>query len=162
MSAMTGAVLIDNHLINDPVLRAYGADGVAPLPDWIWELTDQIAAVTKVAVRRAPATVSHIFTNYISRDEGTRLQPMRELAAERGAQYLPVWLTCPPAELARRVDLPDRHRERVKMRDPAALLKLVAEKGLADPPPDALVLDTSTVSAQEAAHRIVDWSQRVR
>ncbi|MEQ4204019.1 hypothetical protein [Actinopolymorpha sp. B9G3] len=39
LSAMTGAALIDNHLINDPIFLAYGADGRTPLPEWIWDLT---------------------------------------------------------------------------------------------------------------------------
>lgn len=160
LSALTGAALIDNHLINDPVLRAYGADGITPLPEWIWELANQIAEITRIAVVRAPTTVSHIFTNYISNAEsGLRpLQRLRDIAAERGAQYIPVWLTCPPDELARRVNLPDRHSARIKLRDPEAVVGLVNEKGVADPPPEALILDTSTMSAQEAAERIAAWT----
>lgn len=163
LSARTGAALIDNHLINDPIFRAYGLDGVTPIPGWLWTLVEQVAEATKTAVRRAPASVSHILTNYINKAEAEDpqlLQEFRDLAADRGAQYIPVWLTCPAAELARRVDLPDRHAARVKLRDPETVVRLVNEKGLADPPPDALVLDTSTMSAQEAAERIAAWTRR--
>ncbi|MEQ7129486.1 peptidoglycan DD-metalloendopeptidase family protein [Actinopolymorpha sp. B11F2] len=68
LSAMTGAALIDNHLINDPIFLAYGADGRTPLPEWIWDLVAQVREATMTAVSRATKTTSHIFTNYLSDD----------------------------------------------------------------------------------------------
>lgn len=157
LSAMTGAALIDNHLINDPIFLAYGADGFAPLPGWVWDLVAQVRKATLAAVERGVPTTSHIFTNYLSDDpsEEQPLDQLRGIAETRGAAFVPVWLTCPTGELKRRIDLPDR-RERQKMRDPDELEEIARTKGTLPPPPDALVLDTSTLAPRESAQRIVD------
>lgn len=159
LAALTGAALIDNHLINDPVLTAYGADGRTPLPDWVWELVQQIREATLTAISRAAPTVSHILTNHLGADPSDErfLRRIRGLAEQRRARFLPVWLDCPADELARRVVLPDR-LERQKMRDPDDLRRLLRENGVQPAPEDALVLDTSTISATDAARRIMDWS----
>src|SRR5690625_4329069 len=68
LSALTGAALIDNHLINDPIFRAYGVDGRSALPGWVWELATQVREATMTAVSGATANTSHIFTNYLGSD----------------------------------------------------------------------------------------------
>ncbi len=153
---MTGAALIDNHLINDPIFTAYGADGRTPLPGRIWDQVAQVREATMAAVLRAAPTASHIFTNYLSDDpsEAHFLHQLRAVAEERQARFLPVWLTCPEEELVRRVALPAR-AERLKMRDPDGLRELLRTKGVLPAPADALVLDTFTMSPHEAAKRIV-------
>lgn len=34
---LTGAKLIDNHLINNPIFKTVDADGIKPLPPGIWD-----------------------------------------------------------------------------------------------------------------------------
>lgn len=157
LSTLTGAALVDNHLINDPIFRPYGADGITPLPGWLWDLVQQVRDATLTAARQAMPHVSHIFTNYLAdkASEAEAVTELRDLAAHRSAQFLPVWLTCPPDELLRRVTLPDRERWH-KMRDPEALQRLIEDKGMLAPPADALVLDTSTLGPDEAARKIND------
>jgi hypothetical protein len=154
---MTGAALIDNHLINDPIFTAYGADGYSPLPGWIWGLVGRVHEATMEAARRAGPTTSHIFTNYLSNrpSEGQFVQELRAMAAERRAQFVPVWLTCPEEELIRRVGLPGRQAPQ-KMRDPDGLWQLLHAEGVLPAPPDALVLDTSTMSPRVAAQHITN------
>jgi hypothetical protein len=77
------------------------------------------------------------------------------MAAERRAQFVPVWLTCPEEELVRRVALP-RRQVRQKLRDPDGLRQLLHTQGSLPAPPDALVLDTSTMSPHEAAKHIIN------
>lgn len=155
LSALTGAMLVDNHRMNDPIFTAYGADGVTPLPDWIWELTRRVYDATLEAATRAPAAVSHIFTNHLgdNRREARYVARLRAIAEARDALFLPVWLTCPEDELLRRVSLPSRAEPR-KLRDPDRLRELVRREGVLPAPPDALVLDTSTMPPEEAARRI--------
>ena len=38
LCAETAAILVDNHLINNPILSVIGADGVTPLPAQTWDL----------------------------------------------------------------------------------------------------------------------------
>src|SRR5690625_608427 len=158
LSALTGAALIDNHLINDPIFRAYGADGRSALPEWIWDLAAQVREATMAAVSGATANTSHIFTNYLGSDpsEGQFLQRLRAIAKERGARFVPVWLTCTDEELIRRVGTPER-AQRQKLRDPDSLRHLLQTMGVFPAPPDALVLDTSTIPADAAAKQIVAW-----
>lgn len=157
LSDLTGAALIDNHLINDPIFKAYGADGVTPLPKWVGDFVHQVRDATMATAARAVPTLSHIFTNYLSGDpaEGRYVTQMRELATRRGAQFVPVWLTCPEDELLRRVVLPNR-AVRQKMQDPEGLKRLLHTDGVLPAPSDALVLDTSTMEPDESAERIRD------
>lgn len=154
---MTGAALVDNHLISGPIFTAYGVDGYAPLPEWIWDLVGRVREATLEAATRAKPSTSHIFTNYLSNrpSEGQAVQELRAMAAERQVRFVPVWLTCPEEELVRRVGLAER-RERRKMLDPDGLRRLLHTKGVFPAPPDALVLDTSTMSPREAAEQIIN------
>ena len=94
---MTGAALVDNHLIGGPIFTAYGVDGYAPLPEWIWDLVGRVREATLEAATRAKPSTSHIFTNYLSNrpSEGQAVQELRAMAAERQVRFVPVWLTCP-------------------------------------------------------------------
>lgn len=155
LSRLTGAALIDNHLINDPIFRAYGADGSSPLPDWVWGLALQVRIATMTALAHARPQVSHVVTNYLSnkRSEQQYIDELREIAARRSARFVPVWLTCTESELLRRVSLPSR-RVHHKLTDPAALRDLLDTKGVFSPPSDALVLDTTSIEPDDAAREI--------
>ncbi|PTA69041.1 hypothetical protein [Deinococcus arcticus] len=61
LSARTGAALLDNHLFNDPIFRAYGADGVSPLPDELFELAEVVRQAGLAALRLAPRHLSYGF-----------------------------------------------------------------------------------------------------
>lgn len=153
----TGAALIDNHLINDPVFTAIGANGFGALPARAFGLAKEVQAIVHEAVLAAPAGVSHIFTKFWVDEPGDAAQEsqMRALADRRGVPFLPVWLRCEENELRRRVGLHDR-AARNKLRDPAVLAQLLAEP-LLPAPADALELDTTSATAWESADRIVEW-----
>lgn len=152
LAALTGAVLLDNHLFRDAIYRPYGADGLRPIPPRIQALGTQVQLLGLEAATLAPPDVSHIFTSYLSTLDSGRdaLTLMRDTAAARGAAYLPVWLACDPDELGRRVILPER-QARAKLRDPDALRDLLRERGVLPPPPDAMVVDTTRLSPADAA-----------
>ncbi|CAM3542990.1 hypothetical protein [Deinococcus frigens] len=159
LSALTGAVLLDNHLFNDAVFRPYGADGLRPIPEEIHALAAQVRKLGLEAARLAPRDVSQIFTSYLTnRPSGpAALQLVRDLAAARGAQYLPVWLACPLDELERRLPLPERLK-RAKLRDPAILRAALETSGLLAAPPDAIGIDTSALAPADAARLIAEHS----
>ena len=89
--------------------------------------------------------------------EGAFVERFRALAQSRGAHFIPVWLDCDPAELARRMDRPER-RERLKLRDPAALHRLLDEVGQQPVPAGALRLNTAELSPADAACLIASHS----
>lgn len=107
------------------------------------------------AAAHAPARVSHIFTMYLGagEKEAAFLPRFEALARQRGAEFVPVWLTAPEGELLRRADSPER-REKLKLRDAVRLQRLLGEAGTLPPLPDVLVVDTSELSPTEAAARI--------
>ena len=147
LSRLTGAVLLDNHLFNDAVFKPYGADGLRPIPDEIHALAARVREAGLAAARLAPPDVHQIFTSYLTnRPSGpAALQMVRDVAAVRGATYVPVWLECDVDELARRVSLPAR-LERAKIRDPQKLRETLASSGVLAPPRDAVRIVTAALS----------------
>jgi hypothetical protein len=64
IAAMTGAVVVDNQLINHPVLTLLDWDGVSMLPPEIWRPIGQIReAVLAVLEDVAPRSISYVLTN---------------------------------------------------------------------------------------------------
>lgn len=153
----TGAALVDNHLINDPVFTALGVNGMGSLHPQAIPMAVRVREIVFEAVLAAPPGVSHIFTNWLvdTPEDAAAIDDMRELARSRGAQFRPVWLACGPAEIRHRLALPDR-AVRNKLRDPSRVDEIVAQ-GIAPAPDDALRLDTTDLDAPEAADRIVRW-----
>lgn len=109
LSRLSGAALMDNHLINDPIFTAFGADGQRPLPPAVWALVRQVREAVLNAVEQAPPHLSHIFTNDLADQPGEELtlNRLRALASKRGSTFIPVWLECPLPELERRMPCPD-------------------------------------------------------
>lgn len=102
LAALAGAVLIDNHLVNDPVFVALGGNSFRQQwPRHFPELVEQIYATVMEAARLAPAGVSHIFTNYLADDPGElrAITRLRDLAGERGVPFVLVNLSCPTTRL---------------------------------------------------------------
>ena len=154
LSRQTGAMLMDNHIINDPVFAAFGADG-GVLPPEIWTFTRRVREVVLAAVVAAPAELSHIFTNYLADlpGEAEAIDRFAALARQRGAGFVPVYLTCPAEELLRRMPLPER-RARLKLNDPAALQAVLDKNGVLPVPEGMLSLDTSQLTPEQAAQAI--------
>lgn len=153
----TGAALVDNHLINDPVFTALGVNGMGSLHPQALPMAGRVRRIVHEAVLAAPPETSHIFTTWLvdTPEDAAAFEVVRKLAAERGATFHAVWLSCAPAEMGRRLTLPDR-AVRNKLRDPSKLDDIVS-LGAAPPPADALRLDTTRTSATDTADRIVEW-----
>jgi predicted kinase len=150
------AIVVDNHLVNNAVFVPMGLDrGGRDLAD-----TDALRArvldVVLEATRAAPSELSHVFTNWLPEDpdNAAHVQRLRDLAAARGARFVPVWLTASADELAGRVAAPER-AERAKLTDPGVLHELLAIPSL-PAPSDAIELDTSRMSIEEAAAHILE------
>lgn len=67
IAALTGARLIDNHLINNPIFSVVRKDGRTELPKETWGYTRQIGDIVREAVvKLAPPEENFIFTNSIA------------------------------------------------------------------------------------------------
>src|ERR1700720_4128781 len=59
----TGAKLIDNHLIANPIFSVVSVDGITPLPHGVWDKLKQIRRTVYDAIRElSPPEMSFVFT----------------------------------------------------------------------------------------------------
>jgi hypothetical protein len=117
LSDLTGAKLVDNHLINNPIFTVVNADGVTPLPEPVWDKVKQIRRLVYGAIRElSPPNLSFIFTMELRQNNPAdhfSFNEVKKLAAARGSLFVPFRLVCDAEELCRRVKTPER-AERLK------------------------------------------------
>lgn len=153
----SGAIVVDNHLVNNAVFVPMGMHREAgvtlaqsdTLRERVWEIVLD-------ATEAAPAQLSHVFTVWLlDNEEGAaHVERLRSLAERRGARFVPVWLTASPEALQSRVDAPGR-AELHKLTEWQILSGLL-ELPMLPPPADALCLELSTAGPTEAAGQILD------
>jgi len=152
----TGALVVDNHLINNPVFVPMGLNtgegldlsATDSLRRRVWEVVLEAAAA-------APPSLSHVMTNWLTDDpeNAQHVERLRALARTRGARFVPVWLTASEEALLARVDAPGR-AERSKLTDPAILEQILAVPTL-PAPADALHVDVTERTPPEAVTQIL-------
>lgn len=157
LAALLEGVLVDNQLINVPLLTLFQWDGKAALPADIWERAEPIRdAVLGVIEDLAPKENSYVFTNPLHDDvDGAKqYERVRSLADRRDSLFLAVTLDCDIDEHVHRIDTPDR-RERFKGSDPAGYMRYREQTKLFEPPAGEVVhIDTTSIPPEENAERI--------
>jgi len=118
IAKLTGAKVVDNQLINNPIFTVAGYDGTdkIPVPKEAWTAIEKVRRTVLGFIRHHAATdASFVFTNVLQDAPGDRrlFRRIERLAKTRGGIFVPVWLTCKPSEIRRRKNRPDR-RERMK------------------------------------------------
>lgn len=157
---LTGARLVDNHLINNPVFSVIHQDGgKTPLPETVWEKTWAIRdIVLETILTISPPDFSFVFTNDLVEgwpDDLILFSEVEGLASKRGSLFIPVRLLCSEDELCSRIVSPDR-AERFKDINPLnAQEKSRTHSVLKVAHPNTLDLDVTQCSAQKAAERII-------
>ena len=159
LCALTGARLLDNHLINNVVFSLIRADGRTPLPKVVW---DHISAIRMIAFEvmeaLAPPEFSYVLTNALDEDDPLdRAWYERAvlLAQRRGAVFVPVFVTCDEAENARRIPLPDRAANMKHTDAASAMERRRTRRPLQAAHPNRLDLDTTTAAPEKSAAAIV-------
>jgi predicted kinase len=159
---LTGARVVDNQLINNPVFSVIGYDGTDafPFPREAWAQIEKIrTAVLNVIRDLSPPDTSFVFTNVLNaKDAGDRalFRRIERLAKQRGAGFFPVWLTCEAAELRRRKNTPER-KARFKDTDLTNIPRWVHEFEVYKVEhPNALTLDTTYSEPRRTARRILE------
>jgi hypothetical protein len=110
LSRMIDATVVDNHWINDPILRLVAKDGSAAVPDSVWPQVAKVrGAVLETIATLAPRGASFIFT-YAGSDEDpedrTTFEEYRDVA---------VRLLC-SEELVKRIQSSERHGRMLEWR----------------------------------------------
>jgi shikimate kinase len=155
LAAQTGAVLIDNQMINHPILALFnrGVD----LPDGAFDRAAPIRdAVFSTLEEIAPPSLSYVFTNNLEdKPEDIAIyNRLHDIAASRDSAFLPVMLTCAREVQLERVQTEER-RGRLKVTDAEWLDEFMTSVPLYSPA-GVMTLDTTEATPEESAAAIVE------
>ena len=152
-------VLVDNQLINIPLLTLFKWDGKSSIPMEIWDGVEPIRrAVLGTIEDLAPKSNSYVFTNVLKDDEEdtSHYDRIRSLAHRRGSLFLSVMLDCDVDEQVRRIGNPDRSA-RLKGSDPEGYRRHRHHTKLYRPPAGEVVhIDTTKIGPRRNAERIYE------
>jgi len=158
IARLTGAVVVDNQVINHPILVLLRWDPTSDLPPGTLDRAAPIRdAVLSALEEIAPRDLSYVLTNVLDDEEGCRdlYERVKQIAARRGSVFLPVVLTCDLEEQLRRVTAEERVA-RLKIADADKVAAYVRSTRLLVPDdPHLLELDTTHLDPADAAAEIV-------
>ena len=165
LAERTGARVVDNHHILNPIFSLIAQDGKTPLPPQVWAFAWQVHHAVYGTIRTlSPPNWSFVFTNGLIHGDPeaeTLYRDVLSVAEARAARFVPVRLLCDAPELARRNGTPSR-RERFKEVDPEAALERHARFEVYKPDhPNALSLDVTRLSPDEAASAILEHARHL-
>ena len=147
LAELLDAVLVDNQLINRPLLELFRWDGKESIPMEIWERVVPIReAVLGTIEDLAPKTNSYVFTNVLRDDPqgAAHYERIRSVARQRGSLFLAVMLECDIEVQVSRIDNPDRIALR-KGSDPQGYRNHRLTTRLFQPPDDEVLrIDTTS------------------
>jgi hypothetical protein len=157
LANLLDGVLVDNQLINRPLLELFRWDGKESIPMEIWARVVPIReAVLSTIEDLAPKTNSYVFTNVLEDDpsDAEHFDSVRSLAARRGSLFLAVMLTCDIDVQVSRIANPDRIALR-KGSDPEGYRWHRLNTTLLQPAPHEVIhLDTTETPPQTNAQTI--------
>ena len=159
LSERTGAKLIDNHLINNPIFKVVNPDGITPLPPGIWDKVKSVRALVYEAIRElSPPNLSFVFTIELfesSPGDQRAFVDLEGLAADRGSLFVPVRLLCEVEELCRRVVNPSRVQMVKSISAEGARRKSAQETVLDSTHPHVLTIDVTEKTPSETIEIIL-------
>lgn len=159
LAELLDGVLVDNQLINLPLLTLFKWDGKSSIPMEIWDRVEPIReAVLGTIEDLAPKSNSYVFTNVLKDGEegASHYDGIRSLAHRRRSLFLSVMLDCDVDEQVRRIESPDRIA-RLKGSDPEGYRRHRHNTKLYRPPAgEVMHLDTTKVDARHNAETIYE------
>lgn len=159
IARQANAVVVDNQLVNTPILTLLNWDGISQLPADVWDRIEPIReAVFSFMKDSAPRSINYVLTNALEDDGGESQEifdRVKSIADCREAVFLPVHIKCDPEEQLKRVSTEQR-KKRLKMSEPDQLVDYLATVVTLIPEdPNLFTLDVTELSPQEAAQRIL-------
>ena len=156
----TGAKLIDNHLINNPIFRVVDVDGVTPLPARVWDRVKEVRATVYKAIRElSPPGVGFVFTMELREsnpEDHNAFRDVERLAAARQCRFIPIRMICGVEELCRRVADPARVAMLKGTSPELARKKFAEDEVLNVPHPNLRTLDVTKRTASGSVDAILD------
>lgn len=162
----TGAKLVDNHLIANPVFTVVDADGITPLPKEVWAKLKEIRRIVYDSIRElSPANLGFVLTMELRQnnpDDPSAIDDLEKLAAARKSLFVPIRLLCDIEELCRRVADPSR-RERLKEISVENTRRKSAEDAVLNSKhPNLRTIDVTAKSPSETAEAIIREVESIR
>jgi hypothetical protein len=162
----TGAKLIDNHLINNPIFSVVNVDGVTPLPAKVWDKVKDVRTAVYDAIRElSPSGMSFVFTMELRENNPADLRAFRDLeqlAAARLSRFVPIRLICGVDELCRRVTDPARVAMLKEISPELARKKSLEDEVLNVPHPNLRTLDVTKRSPSNSVDAILDEMSSIK
>ena len=156
----TGARLIDNHLINDPIFRVVNADGVTPLPARVWDKVKEVRTIVYKAIRElSPPGMGFVFTMELREsnpEDHKAFRDLERLAGARQCRFIPIRMICGVEELCRRVADPARVAMLKEIRPEIARKKFAEDSVLNVPHVNQRTLDVTKRTASGSVDAILD------
>ena len=156
----TGARLIDNHLINNPIFRAINADGVTPLPFGVWDRVKEVRAAVYKAIRElSPPGMGFVFTMELREskpEDHNAFRDLERLAAARQCRFIPIRMICGVEELCRRIADPARVAMLREISPELARKKFAEDSVLNVPHVNQRTLDVTKRTASGSVDAILD------
>ena len=160
LAALTGAKLVDNHSINNPIFSVIHTDGKNTLPSGVWHRVRQIrAAVFETIATISPPEYSFIFTNASTGrpKDIVVYNQILEVATLRSSLFVVVRLACDTEEITKRIVRDDR-KARYKSTDALAAKYRSENEQVYNPPHEHVFnLDVSILSPEDTAKAIVSF-----
>ena len=155
----TGAKLIDNHLINNPIFTVVNADGVTPLPKAIWSKVAKVRRIVYESIRElSPPEMSFVFTIQLlesNPEDHDAFADLVELAAARKGLLVPIRLVCEVDELCRRIVDPARMKMLKEISAESARRRASEHAVLNPSHPNLRTIDVTGKSPAESADAIL-------
>jgi hypothetical protein len=149
----SGFSLCDNHLINNPIFSLLNLDGQSPVPQFAWDAIERIRDGVFDFLRHETLR-DYIITNvlYDIDYDHQIFKKVVQMALDRGSIFMPVKLLISEEENIKRIQNHDR-RLRYKSID---VQEVYSEHSLIPiSHPNLVELDVTSLSAKEAAERIL-------
>lgn len=154
----TGAKLIDNHLINNPIFRV--VDGVTPLPARVWDRVNEVRATVYKAIRElSPPGMGFVLTMELREsnpEDHKAFRDVERLAAARQCRFIPIRMICGVEELCRRVADPARAAMLKEISPERARKKFAEDSVLNMPHQNQRTLDVTKRTASGSVDAILD------
>jgi hypothetical protein len=165
IARQTGAKLVDNHLINNPIFSVAHVDGTDrfPFPKEGWKYMGRIRRAVLAFIREmGHPDDSYIFTNVMAWDEERAFRTIERLAKKRKALFVPVWLTCSTTALKKRKNTPQRRRmmKEIELKNIPFWTKEFKELELMHP--NKLMIDNTRLKPAQTAKLILDHASRLK
>ncbi|MBX9831310.1 hypothetical protein K2X40_05105 [Candidatus Babeliales bacterium] len=153
-----GYKVIDNHLINNPILSLIDLDGTTPISPTAWFAISRIRRAVFDFIM-LDYEKNYVLTNELLETDSGLYERVMEIADARESLFVPVKLTIVKAEHIKRVTSPGR-AERFKStstEDARLDQQLISISH-----PHLLELDVTNLTAQEAAEKILTHTEKIQ